>query len=273
MVTTVTSTTLTLQTDLTESPPLNTPGILHGKKQSWNSARLDTTTLFLWVADSTHLAAAVAHLSTAMGYNADSLLFIPYSNKENWIKNYSYAIPSMECDEEGVIVTVDTVPSLPAMDVTSSSLREHTSSKQRKKSQRKAGIELLPSSMLTNPERDALHIEIYKYFNWLKTALEEVEVIHAGKRTLGNACANSANVDDLRGVMESVFKVVGENDVAGVNSDNSIPGRMGDIPMLERILGGELAKLVVKAPIRECFVLFSSFASREKCQSACSQNV
>eukprot|EP00956_Cyclotella_meneghiniana_P005764 scaffold7460_cov64-Cyclotella_meneghiniana.AAC.8 len=256
MVTTVTSTTLTLQTDLTESPPLNTPGILHGTKQSWNSARLDTTTLFLWVADSTHLATAVAHLSTVMGYNADSLLFIPYSNKENWIKNYSFAIPAMECDDEGVIVTVDNTNGIATNNSSvldhvassSSSLREHSSSSKHRKKPRKAGIEMLPSSILTNAERDVLHIEIYKYFNWLKTALEEVEVIHAGKRTLGNACANSVSVNGLRGVMEGVFKVVGKNDVTGGdNNVSSMPGRMGDIPLLERILSDELAKLVVKA--------------------------
>ena len=176
----------------------------------------------------------------------------------------------MECDDEGVIVTVDntngtatnnsSVLDHVASSSSSSSLREHSSSKHRKKP-RKAGIEMLPSSILTNAERDVLHIEIYKYFNWLKTALEEVEVIHAGKRTLGNACASSVSVNGLRGVMEGVFKVVGKNDVTGDNNVSSMPGRMGDIPLLERILSDELAKLVVKAPIRELLLCYSLVSS------------
>eukprot|EP00956_Cyclotella_meneghiniana_P035002 scaffold110210_cov36-Cyclotella_meneghiniana.AAC.2 len=111
MVTTVTSTTftLTLQTDLTESPPPNTPGILHGTKQS----RPGTASLFLWVADSNHLDTAVAHLSTVMGYNADSLLFIPYSSKENWIKNYPFAVPAMEWDEQCAKTVMDHVAQHP----------------------------------------------------------------------------------------------------------------------------------------------------------------
>jgi hypothetical protein len=248
MVRTVTSTTLSIQTDLTESPPANSSGILHGSNGKH---------VFCWIADSSHLNVAVNHL-VKQKYDRDGLIFIPYSSKDNWIKTYTYATPSLECTENGQInhliqhsLTSEQLSKL----ISSGNSNDYQLQKKietkkeieypqltQRNKKRKIGIELLTNSILTNAERDVLHIEIFKYFSWLKTTLEEVELVHAGTRTLLNTCAASAKVGECAELVMNVFKVVGDN-----NADE----KLGEIPLLEKVLGDELDKLVPKAVLRE----------------------
>lgn len=206
---------------------------------------------------------AVDHLA-AKNYDEESLLFIPYSSKENWVAKYPFANPSLEVSGDGHLhhlvqhsLTSEQLRKLIASGNSNSSgvpneaassadaaeeVSKYPQLKQRKK-QRRAGIELLSNSVLTNAERDVLHVELFKYFSWLKTALEEVEVTHAGKRTLGNACATSSKVRECMDAVRSAFSVVNRN--TAVNE--TVVGS----PLLERVLGNQLAKLVVKVPLRE----------------------
>ena len=238
MVRTVTTALLSLQTDLTSSPPINSCGILHGSTP--------TQQIFCWILDASHLNVASDHLIHNIGCIEETLVFIPYSSKDNWNSAYSFAIPSLECSASGQMKLLSP-QSLkgPTNDTSKSpttSPIKYPQLKQRK-SGRKAGIELLSSSKLTNAERDVLHIEMYKYLTWLRVALEEVEVVHAGKRTLGNAPATSSSVGEVVEAMDRAFKVV------GVNTDHACVA--GKSPLLERCLGKELAKLVVAAPLRK----------------------
>eukprot|EP00956_Cyclotella_meneghiniana_P004081 scaffold4940_cov55-Cyclotella_meneghiniana.AAC.4 len=83
----------------------STSGVLYGTKESVDdSTGMHITTLFVWVASSVHLRSTVDHLCNEFGYADESLIFLPYSNKQKWIKNYSIAIPSMECDSHGNVI-------------------------------------------------------------------------------------------------------------------------------------------------------------------------
>ena len=83
----------------------STSGVLHGSKKSTDdSIGFHITTIFVWVTRSGHLGSIVDHLCDRFGYDEKSFIFVPYSNKEKWIKNYSFAIPSMECDSQGNVI-------------------------------------------------------------------------------------------------------------------------------------------------------------------------
>lgn len=258
MVRTVTSYTLSLQTDFVESPPINSGGILTGTSSE------DSQTVFCWIANDSHINVAIEHLASK-NYDKDALMFIPYSSKDNWVARYAFANPSIEVSEDGQLHHLfqhsltseqlgkliasgnsSNAPSEAAAGGNTEATKRHSQLKQRQK-KRRAGMELLSNSILTNAERDVLHVEIYKYFTWLKTALEEVEVTHAGKRTLGNACATSTKVQECMDVVKSAFTVVGKNTV----EDETVGGS----PLLEKVLGDDLSKLVVKAPLREFYTL------------------
>lgn len=37
-------------------------------------------------------------------FDEKSLVFIPYSSRDNWVRRYPVAVPTLECTREGVIV-------------------------------------------------------------------------------------------------------------------------------------------------------------------------
>lgn len=133
----------------------------------------------------------------------------------------------------------------------SSSSANNKPLQQRSKAHRRAGIERL-TSMLTNAERDVLHVELYRYLAWLKARLEEVEEADAGKRTLLNVCASSEGVGECLEGLKGAFKILERNPVVVNDDDGACKSKNGAVkmPLLERVLGDELAKLVVKAPLR-----------------------
>ncbi|KAL3778799.1 hypothetical protein ACHAWO_012138 [Cyclotella atomus] len=267
MVRTVTSTTLTLQTDFVDSPPpIHCGGILAGSSPS-------SGPIFCWIANpSSHLSVAVDHL-TSKNYDSEALEFIPYSAKDAWAAAYPFANPSLEVNADGQLVqliqhsltseqlgrliasgnsnTIHYDPEAAELGSGDASKKVMYPQLQQRKKHKRAGMELLSNSVLTNAERDVLHVEIFKYFAWLKVALEEVEVTHAGKRTLGNACATSVKVQECCDVIESAFAVVKKN-VDGIGNG----GASSSTPLLEKVLGEELAKLVVKVPLRLTGTLF-----------------
>ena len=106
MVHTLSHSSITFVSDLDAPFQLgSTSGVLHGNKKSTDdSIGFHITTIFVWVSRYVHVDSTVDHLCDQFGYDKESFVFVPYSNKENWIKNYSYAIPSMECDSQGNVI-------------------------------------------------------------------------------------------------------------------------------------------------------------------------
>lgn len=37
-------------------------------------------------------------------FDEDTLVFVPYSTRDNWVRRYPVAVPTLECTREGVIV-------------------------------------------------------------------------------------------------------------------------------------------------------------------------
>jgi len=141
---------------------------------------------FAWISSSLHIESAIQHLEQNGNFNRQqNIVFIPYSNKQNWINVYPHASPSMEVDGAGkVIVYLNYRPypnGLSELPVSSSvggvgggSGLDVKPSATKKKRTSKKNI-LNNSSYLPDAERDELHIEIYNYMNWLHGKLAEIE--------------------------------------------------------------------------------------------------
>lgn len=222
MVKTVTTTTIHLSTDLTSAPSPDASGVLTASQPHRT---------FCWIQNSTHLIKAEKYL-VSRGYSGDSMVFIPYSSRENWGKRYRYIHFQWECDDRGEVMEM-TQP-----------LKMASSTPRRSKAGRKAGIETT-TTVLTNTERDILHIELYKYFSWLQGKLKEVEEKHAGKRTLLNACASSDGVGRCLSVLGDTFKILGENSVINNEEEPSSNQHKSKntMPLLEQALTRELSTL------------------------------
>jgi len=60
---------------------------------------------FAWISNSLHIESAIQHLEQNGNFNRQhNIVFIPYSNKQNWINVYPHASPSMEVDGAGKVI-------------------------------------------------------------------------------------------------------------------------------------------------------------------------
>lgn len=141
---------------------------------------------FAWISNSLHIESAIQHLEQNGNFNRQhNIVFIPYSNKQNWINVYPHASPSMEVDGTGkVIVYLNYRPypnGLSELPVSSSvgggmvggGLDVKPSATKKKRTSKKNILN--NSSYMPDAERDELHIEIYNYMNWLHGKLAEIE--------------------------------------------------------------------------------------------------
>jgi len=184
---------------------IHTSGILHAIRTK--STVLDTTIdiqkpkcdreehVFAWIADTKHVGMAASHFEN-FGFiddavKSNSLFFLPYSSKRNWVDRYPHARPALECTREGEVVVLsrsDASLGAPGaederMVMDASALTEETdnnnndnnSSNQKRKRPRVRENMLKDATYLPDAERDELHIEIYKYLKWLHDKLEKIE--------------------------------------------------------------------------------------------------
>jgi len=139
---------------------------------------------FAWISNSLHIESAIQHLEQNGNFNRQhNIVFIPYSNKQNWINVYPHASPSMEVDGAGkVIVYLNYRPypnGLSELPISSSvggiggGLDVKPSATKKKRTSKKNILN--NSSYMPDAERDELHIEIYNYMNWLHGKLAEIE--------------------------------------------------------------------------------------------------
>lgn len=145
----------------------------------------------MWVADVNAMESAVNYFTT-QGYDADDLVLIPFTSKYNWVKSYPYAVPSLECDDEGQIVDF-------AFDSSPSS---------EKKKPRRRGRRLWKQAVLTNDTRDELHIQIYKYFRWFLHQLNNLKSTAHGRVVIRESGLKVAKVQTIVEAFQSAFVAI-----------------------------------------------------------------
>ncbi len=288
-VQTVTQSSFTFQSDIPPtSVDIHPSGILHAYRTTSpntinntnNNTREEHT--FAWISSLSHIQSAATHL-TQHGFDPSTFVFIPYSTKRNWVNRYPHAAPALECNENGeVVVFLNWRPYPNGLQEIkdedgifargSSGSKKRSSSKSpannNRNKKRKFGVELTPNSILSNPERDMLHLNIYTYFQWLQSQLVEMETTFSGKKFLGNACARVDDLGRCLGVLKETFKVIGPNveemfggggqgdfavaaaAAAAAGGGVTTPAKkvtlekvMGgdEAPLLEKVLGGDLS--------------------------------
>ena len=254
MVQTASSFTCTYSSDIpdvSQDPSSCTRGILHGSRPPGNGKR--QATIFCWIDDEPSLQTAVAHLTGGTeGYDPDSFVFIPYSSKKAWCASYPNAKLSLECTNSQITFHCT---------VKNNQLSQDKKKKKRGRPKKKSdvGIESHPDSVLTNTQRDLLHLEIYKYLNGLYHMLTELE---GTKNRLGNICANSTDVAEL---MECAMKTFGKV----IECNFKVDEDWRESPsLLEQVMGDELEgrlgrqTLVVGSHSREAGLTFEEYYER-----------
>ncbi len=100
----------------------------------------------------------------------------------------------------------------------------------------KRGKSILRAAMLSDKEREQLHLEIYDYFQWLESELTQLETTHDGRRTTSNAGLVVSGLRNVIARMEGTFRVVRERDDAEKEASATGSGA----PFLEEVLGSAL---------------------------------
>ncbi|KAL7466486.1 hypothetical protein ACHAXS_006786 [Conticribra weissflogii] len=100
----------------------------------------------------------------------------------------------------------------------------------------KRGKSILRAAMLSDKEREQLHLEIYDYFQWLDSELTQLETTHDGRRTTSNAGLVVSGLRNVIARMEGTFRVVRERDDAEKEASATGSGA----PFLEEVLGSAL---------------------------------
>ncbi|KAL7548527.1 hypothetical protein ACHAWF_011812, partial [Thalassiosira exigua] len=211
---------------------------------------------FAWIARCEHVESVLTHLE-GRGFGRDDAVFVPYSAKGNWTRRYPHAAPCLECTEGGEIVVYlnyrphpnglgelggdEPEPEAAATDDGNGARdREGRNfAKRRKKPPTAAG------ALLTGPERDELHVEIYAYFHWLRGLLAGIE-----KRAA--AAAKDDGADAPEGTRRKGGG--GERRMRGVDPDglgnvldamessiSVLPGVAGRLDRIEQARGEEKA--------------------------------
>ena len=224
------SVTFTLQTDLGNDQS-NASAVLHAKSNS-----VGNHDEFMWIDDINNTEFAMNHF-IERGYESNNLVCIPYSHKENWLKAYPFIVPTLECDNKGEIRLFQSdgaaafarVPSLPPMSVKKASLSNL-------KKRKRGGPRIYKNAILTNDLRDELHIQVYKYFQWLLHILCANASSHNGRIKLSECGFSTSGIQTMLSTMESVFHIV-------KSAPKALFGRENEFPLLEQAVENELGKL------------------------------
>ena len=226
-------------------------GILHASKTNNNTEQHT----FGWITNisNPHSTYSVIEYLCKYGYNKpSSFKFIPYTSKQCWINKYPQCNITFDVDTNGLVVgNTD-------WEVKQLNGQAKQPSKKRKASTKQS--KLLPTAILPNKQRSELHKEIYNYFNWLHSELQDMEKNHTGRRQVTNAGINVLSLKGMIGKMENAFKVLQDvkdtgsidgvdsmNDMAmndnggGMNVDDiQLPKQTKTLPYLESALEYEL---------------------------------
>ena len=267
--------TLHFKSDLTKSTRSDHPcGILHFVRQTLGGTEEHA---FVWIAyyqNTMHLSNVLKHMSQ-FGFIVDNneegsggnVQFIPYSSRRSWIEHYPMAFPHVHCNELGVVTGfpyfsgnsgsggvggvsggIDGTAygrmlmannAASAGGVASAGGGETPSSKRGRKKKK-----IFSTAHLGNAERDELHIEMYKYLQWLSNNLSTSgggELATPGRPKGASGSAAGINVTALQNMllgMESTFKVV------RTAKPTLGTGQQPTLPFLEEVLSEPLGRLV-----------------------------
>ncbi|KAL7529903.1 hypothetical protein ACHAXR_005173 [Thalassiosira sp. AJA248-18] len=284
--------TLTFKTDLSKSSRESHPcGILHCTRGSTSGGSISAEEhAFAWIAHHDipqHLSNALGHMEK-FGFSESNVTFIPYSSRRSWIEKYPLAFPHVYCGGRGEVsgfpywsgggmndgrgISIAGVIGsggsgsgamaaaaagggggmATMLNIANTSTTPRSTAGRKKK-------KIFPTAHLPNDERDELHVEIYRYFQWLQTSLgggggdNDVDN-NMNKKPSGGAGAGPAgiNVTALRSLMEnmeSTFKVVrnagpSSSSAAASAAAGGVIGTTTALPFLEEVLGEPLGRLV-----------------------------
>ena len=229
----ITNVTFTLQTDLAGFEQ-NVSGLLYAPKSTDNERHGPQHDAFLWLADANVNEPALRYL-IEQGYDADRIDFVPYSSKTNWALNYPCIVPSMECDANGTLIAYSADPQQVP---TSHPLDVKLSSSAKSKKRKRGGPRFHKTVILPNDSRDELHIQVYKYFQWLLHKLNENQSTTNGRLKLSEYGLSALAVQSLLSTMETHFPIC-KSDSESVNE----VFRDEYVPLLEHVIEGELGQL------------------------------
>jgi len=227
-----------------------------------------------------HLDKTLEHFER-FGFDAENVSFIPYSSRRSWIEKYPLAFPHVHCSDNGDVMgfpfwsgdsssshghvagrmtaiaaaSLSNTNTAAAMTANATPTTPNNSRGRKKK-------KIIPTAHLPNEEREELHIEMYKYFQWLRTSLatavaageppqqqQQASVVSTAssdkkkRRSVSSAAGvNLSALQNLMEGMESTFKVVRNAQPAIAAA--SATAVASTLPFLEEVLGEPLGKLV-----------------------------
>jgi hypothetical protein len=202
---------------------------------------------FAWVSDyDAHVHIVVSHLER-YGFPRDDICFVPYSCKSAWVYRYPHAYPYVNCDVRGnvtgfphyspsAISALDIPPEI--VDASTSIGMVEAIARGEREMERHCRVDvrgrgaairgrggrdrLSDFVTLNNAERDALHVEIYKYFAWLSSKVVELETTESGRRSVKRADYTASGLRGLLSKLEGTFKAIGVG--GGVGGSGGVGG-------------------------------------------------
>jgi hypothetical protein len=219
-------TSLLLKSDLTKSGRDTHPcGIIHFTRSSSVGGEEHA---FAWITYQTnpdHVATTLGHMQK-FGFDPNQATFIPYSSRRAWVEKYPMAFPHVHCSENGVVsgfpywseggptnndIAGGRMSMMAAASVGGVAPATSQSSMTPARGRKKRKI--VPTAHLPNDERDELHTQIYKYFQWLQNSLLGASGggINGDKKHAALCSASGINAESLQNLintMSSTFKTV-----------------------------------------------------------------
>jgi hypothetical protein len=113
MVQTSNVSTITFRSDLPPTTTHHYTGILHGIKYTSTNV-VSEEHVFCWINDASFIERAVEFLNDR-DFEDESLVFVPYSSKVNWMTRYPFASVTLECLDGGEVLDLNrpVVPPVP----------------------------------------------------------------------------------------------------------------------------------------------------------------
>jgi hypothetical protein len=112
------------------------------------------------------------------------------------------------------------------------------------KKRKRSGVRLYKDTILNNDLRDELHIQMYKYFQWLLAISTDMDATVNGKRCLNDSKISLLEVQSILSTMESTLPVVKSIPWESESSGSAYP-------LLEDVLQDQLGELQTYVPERQ----------------------
>lgn len=220
-------TSLLLKSDLTKSGRDSHPcGIIHFTRTSSVGGEEHAFAWITYQSNPDHVASTLGHMQK-FGFDPNQATFIPYSSRRAWVEKYPMAFPHVHCSENGVVsgfpywseggptnndiaggrMSMMAAASVGGVAPATSQPSSNTPARGRKKRK------IVPTAHLPNDERDELHVQIYKYFQWLQNSLLGASGggINGDKKHAALCSASGINAESLQNLINtlpSTFKAV-----------------------------------------------------------------